>query len=101
MSKKIKVKDQRSITVTRYFTPKGEPTCASLFARKEGAVNAVCEFYRTQKLGCHETCLFAPGISAGLQARLRRRGIHESGYLIPGSFCMLFSKKELAKCTSV
>lgn len=101
MPRKIITRERVSIRATRYFTDGGEPTCARRFGVKvDGSDSQVCEFYRTQKMGVHETCLFASDDDHGLGVRLRRRGVHEHGSLIPGSFCRLFNVKERAKCTN-
>lgn len=66
-----------------FFDQNGERTCALDFEK-----GAVCEFYRTQHFGTHETCLFAP--SAGKRTeKLERRGSDGLGLLIPGKWCPL------------
>lgn len=66
-----------------FFDENGERTCALDFEK-----GVVCEFYRTQHFGTHETCLFAP--SAGKRSeKLERRGSDGLGLLIPGKWCPL------------
>jgi len=73
--------------VVRYRTPDGEPTCAVDFEAGE-----VCGYFRTQRMGVHETCLFAPEDYKGFGERLLRQGGSlPCGYLVPGSWCPLFA----------
>lgn len=71
--------------VTRYTDPDGNPTCAASFKTGE-----VCQFYRTQRLGTHETCLFAPE-SKGVHEKTERRG--NKGSLIPQATCPLWKNE--------
>lgn len=70
--------------VTRYRTPAGDPTCAFDFEAGE-----VCQFLRTQRMGVHETCIFAPE-HKGLGERIFRNGKEGRGYLVPGKWCPVF-----------
>ena len=77
------------IEYTRYRDSLGTPTCACNFQTGE-----VCEFFRLQRFGTQETCLFAPdndgGIAAPLFRRLGSQGVVGNGTLIPGEWCPLF-----------
>ena len=86
------MKEKITVEYERFRDFNGMPTCAANFQTGE-----VCQFYRTQRMGCHETCLFVPDRDAnfkGILPRLKRRkdGI---GTLIPASWCPLFTKGEL------
>ncbi len=72
-----------------FFDADGNRTCAVDFSK-----GLVCDFFRSQRFGSHETCLFAP--EAGKYSeRLERRGpcnknivgSPNAGSLIPGKFC--------------
>jgi len=76
---KIKIKE------IRYKDNNGQPTCAIDFQK-----NIICKYYRTQKFGCVETCVFAPDSGYyGLSECLERRN-NDKGTLIPGKWCPLF-----------
>lgn len=47
-------KETRQITVPVYRDKEGNPCCAANFNTGE-----VCTFYRTQRFGVNETCVFA------------------------------------------
>ena len=68
-----------TIDVKKY-TRNGTHVCAENF--KTGKV---CEFYRTQRIGTHETCLFAPLDDHGYTEELKR--VEGTG-LVPGKFCI-------------
>ena len=74
-------KQEGIIRTKIFFDDNGERTCALDFEK-----GAVCEFYRTQHFGTHETCLFAP--SCGNRGEgLERKGFDGLGLLIPGKWC--------------
>lgn len=77
------MKQKITIEFERYIDQNGLPTCACDFPTGE-----VCKFYRTQRFGCHETCLFASENSYGIYSSLKRR--NNNGTLIPGDWCPLF-----------
>ena len=77
--------ETKTITVPVFRDPEGNPTCARNF--KAGAV---CQFYRTQRFGCHETCVFAKESHKGITTAMERRG--ETGSLIPLACCPLWSQ---------
>ena len=66
-----------------FFDENGERTCALDFEK-----GLVCEFFRTQHFGTHETCLFAPSCGKRTEM-LERRGPNCMGLLIPGKWCPL------------
>ena len=72
------------IEVTAYKDQHRNPTCAKDF--RDGSV---CEFYRTQSFGCHETCLFSPDSRRGRYVGMERRELADGGIgtLIPGDWC--------------
>ena len=74
------------LPVIRYRDKAGNPTCAADFETGE-----VCKFYRTQRLGTSETCVFAETGSHSKYADTmeRRDGVHGPGMgtLIPGDWC--------------
>lgn len=80
------MKEQKTITFTRYRDDDGNPTCATDFMK-----NDVCEFYRTELFGTHETCLFAPTHEKH-PMHLCRKGKDGLGLLIPGDWCPLFKR---------
>jgi hypothetical protein len=81
-----------SIEYTRFRDINGQPTCACNFGTGE-----VCEFFRVQRFGSNETCLFAPDRGGGLGVALFRRtdskGVVGNGCLIPGAWCPLFREE--------
>lgn len=81
------MKETVQLTVNRYRTSEGKPTCACDFSKNE-----VCEFYRTQRFGMSETCLFAPDSYNGYKENMNREGKDQLGFLIPGSWCPLFKE---------
>jgi len=72
---------QGCIYVEVYHDSDGNMTCAKDFSTGE-----VCEFYRSQRFGTEETCLFAPS-SVRYSTTLKRRGDNGLGSLIPGDWC--------------
>ena len=74
------------LPVFRYRDQAGNPTCAADFE-----IGDVCKFYRTQRMGCGETCVFAetPEGSRYAQSMDRRDGVQGPGMgtLIPGDWC--------------
>ena len=66
---------QGRIDVEIFFDCEGRRTCAVDFAN-----GRVCPFYRTQRFGTHETCVFAPK-----NEQLHRRS--EVGYLVTPDWC--------------
>ena len=74
------------LPVIRYRDQAGNPTCAADFE-----IGDVCKFYRTQRLGTGETCVFAetPEGSRYAQSMDRRDGVQGPGMgtLIPGDWC--------------
>jgi len=76
------MKEIITLQFTRYRDKNGNPTCGTNFADGNS-----CEFFRAQRFGTIETCLFAPAGGRYLK-QLERR---ESG-LIPGDWCPLFKK---------
>ena len=79
------------IDTVRFRDKEGNPTCAFNFY----SANCYCEFYRTQKFGTDETCLFAPPgykntyMGESLERRKNENGDH-LGTLIPGKWCPLW-----------
>ena len=78
--------EHHSIPVVRYRDAQGQPTCAIDFPGGK-----VCEFYRTQRFGFNETCLFAEGAAgARYTATMQRRTGKDrdgTGTLIPLATC--------------
>lgn len=72
-----------SIPVKAYRDRDGNPTCARNFD-----TNEVCPFYRTQRWGCHETCVF--GETDGKYNEQLKRRDEGSGSLIPLSRCPIW-----------
>jgi len=83
------MKEKIMIEVERIRDKHGQPSCAFSFSEEDFEV---CEFYRTQIFGCHETCLFALE-NNGIGQKLKRRkgGL---GTLIPGDWCPLWREKK-------
>lgn len=78
------------IEVTAYKDQHGNQTCAADF--RDGKV---CKFYRTQRFGCNETCLFADntGKYSGILERRKLDDGSRMGTLIPGEWCPIWNKK--------
>lgn len=74
------------LPVIRYRDKAGNPTCAVDFETGD-----VCQFYRTQRLGTGETCVFAEtGAHSKFADNMERRdGVQGPGMgtLIPGDWC--------------
>ena len=82
-----------TITVKAYRDSKGNPACARNFETGE-----VCIFYRTQRFGCHETCVFGEMESKYMESIKRRGG--GDGSLIPLSRCPIWPNSVIANpCT--
>ena len=87
-SEETEMTEQHTIhlPVIRYRDQAGQPTCAADFETGD-----VCKFYRTQRMGCGETCFFAetPEGSRYAQSMDRRDGVQGPGMgtLIPGDWC--------------
>lgn len=77
----------KNIPVVGYTDKNGLPTCAINFETGE-----VCSFYRTQRFGCNETCLFAEVGQRGLSAMLFRRE-NGNGSLIPCKECLVWKER--------
>jgi hypothetical protein len=80
------MKESISIKMTRIKDVDGNATCSC-------SINETCEFFRTQRVGTIETCIFAPNdkrFSTPLDRR--KNGI---GTLIPGVWCPLFKSDVL------
>lgn len=75
--------EQKNITVLAYRDSGGNPTCAANFETGE-----VCVFYRTQRFGCHETCVF--GDAGGRYSEGLKRRKDGNGSLIPLSRCPIW-----------
>ncbi len=74
------------IKVTIFLDKDGNRTCASDF--KTGKV---CEYYRTQRFGINETCVFAP-IRGKYSEQINRRGRDRTGTLITPKWCPIEEK---------
>jgi hypothetical protein len=70
--------------VTAYRDSKGNPCCAGDFPTGE-----VCPFYRTQRYGCHETCVF--GDAEGKYMKGLKRRENGDGSLIPLDNCPIWN----------
>lgn len=80
-------KESHNIVVDRYYDHDGNPTCAINFPCGE-----VCKFYRTQRMGCNETCVFANNVNGYMEV-LNRRGNAQEGSLIPLPYCPIWENK--------
>jgi hypothetical protein len=84
------MKHIKQIEVEAFTDGAGRPTCATNFQTGE-----VCKFYRTQRFGCHETCIFAEDngkYSDGMQRRTSLTGVAGDGTLIPLKTCPIWKK---------
>jgi hypothetical protein len=80
--------EEVKIAFIRYRDDDGEPTCAINFQ-----TGIVCSFYRTQRMGCNETCIFSPDDGVrGLLTVLERRK-NGNGSLIPGEWCPIWNEQ--------
>ena len=91
------MKEQHTVhlPVVRYRDAAGNPTCAVDFETGD-----VCQFYRTQRLGTGETCVFA---ETGTHSKYadnmdRRDGVQGPGMgtLIPGAWCPVWPQNDKA-----
>lgn len=71
--------EQRTITVTAYRTPNGEPTCATDFDAGE-----VCQFLTTRKMGLVDVCALCRGDI--------QRDNDGRGYLVPVDGCPVWTE---------
>jgi hypothetical protein len=78
--------ETKTIKITAYRDSKGNPTCAKNFETGQ-----VCLFYRTQRLGCNETCALAERAGKYNQSMSRRE--NGNGSLIPLSNCPIWSQE--------
>lgn len=69
--------------VKRYRDKENNPTCAIDFQTGE-----ICIFYRTQRFGCNETCVFAVDRGNYYQTMQRRK--KGEGTLIPLKQCPIW-----------
>ncbi len=79
------------LPVIRYRDKAGNPTCAADFETGD-----VCKFYRTQRMGTSDTCVFAEtGAHSRYADMMQRRngfGGRGTGTLIPGKWCPVWSE---------
>ena len=83
-------KEIRQISVTAYRDSKGNPCCAGDFSTGE-----VCKFYRTQRFGVNETCVFAD--QSGRYAKTLERRNGGNGSLIPCAECPVWTNIKTMK----
>ncbi len=79
------MKEKVNLTVTKYVTPDGKQTCALNFVTGE-----VCTFYRTQRFGTFECCLFMEdygGFVRQLKRDVGSNNVLGDGFLIPDKEC--------------
>ena len=79
----MSMKETVTLEVVRYRDDSGQPTCAVNFDTGEN-----CEFYRTQRMGTSETCIFAP--EAGKHSAAMSRREFGLGSLEPGNWCPIW-----------
>ena len=77
------MKVKKTINIVGYMV-RGSPMCATDFNNGK-----VCQFYRTQRFGTIETCLFAPPGYRGMSESLPRSK-NGQGVLIPGGWCPIW-----------
>lgn len=80
---RVNMIESATIPVVKYRDDKGRPTCARNFNTGE-----VCQFYRTQRFGLNDTCLFSD--MSGRYWRTMDRYDNSFGYLIPLDNCPLW-----------
>lgn len=80
--------EHHQITVTRYRDPAGNPTCAADFTSDP---LKVCMFYRTQRFGCSETCVFAREVGHKGYTEMLGRRKKGMGSLIPLDNCPVWA----------
>jgi hypothetical protein len=78
---------EKTIPVVGFLDKNNLPTCAVNFQTGE-----FCSFYRTQRMGCHETCLFAEVGDRGIATMLFRRE-NGQGSLIPCKECPIWRER--------
>ena len=78
-------KEIKTLEVPIYRDNEGNHTCAVNFKTGES-----CPFFRTQRFGTHETCLFASEVGHHKRG-LSRRGADGTGTLIPLRTCPLWA----------
>ncbi len=83
------VSETKTITVPVFRDPEGNPTCIA-----NAETGEACPFFRVQKFGMHETCLFAAVETTGLQTERMQRRDNGKGFLIPLACCPLWSQTE-------
>lgn len=79
------------LSVKRYRDKKGRPTCASNFATEE-----VCVFYRTERFGTNDTCVFASvnyKYKETMERYLESDGI--IGCMIPLRLCPIWKDEQV------
>jgi len=79
------------LPVVKYRDDNNNPTCAIDFTNGD-----VCVYYRTQRYGCHETCLFAENLftESELLPQIKRRD-NGGGTLIPGNWCPVWNDRNI------
>jgi hypothetical protein len=77
---------ERTINVKAFIDKDNNPCCAKNFD-----TNEICIFYRTQRMGCNETCIFADQSGKYLQTLERRN--KGNGTLIPHLNCPIWNSK--------
>lgn len=75
--------EQRTITVTAYRTPDGNPTCAKDFGSGE-----MCIFLRSTRWGSADVC--ALDVDHGRKKNGLQRDNLGNGYLIPCEGCIVW-----------
>jgi len=85
---KVMTTETTTIEVVRYRDPEGRPTCALSFNTEE-----VCKFFRTQKFGTVDTCLFAEQYYKYNESQ-QRYNDDIYGYMIPLSNCPVWNKND-------
>jgi hypothetical protein len=77
-------KELSTIRVTKYRDDLGRPTCALNFKTGD-----VCEFFRTQRFGTIDTCLFAEQQYKYRESQLRYN--NGNGHTIPLNNCPIWN----------
>ena len=75
--------ETKQIEVPAFRDGDGNPCCAGDFSNGE-----VCPFYRTQRFGCHETCVFADDNGKYMEGMKRRDD--GRGSLVPLKTCPIW-----------
>ena len=81
--------EQFYLVITRYRDKNGLPTCAINFETGD-----ICIFYRTQRVGVNETCVFTEDYGH-YQEKLTRRDGGE-GSLIPLKQCPIWERERIS-----